>query len=189
MNTTIILWLFFGYICGSIPFGKIISQQYGVNIQKRGSGNIGFANVRRIVGWKAGILTLTGDILKGLLPTLITFQLTDSQIIAYCVGLAAIVGHVFPIWLQGKGGKGIATGFGVIAVLYPLAAMAGGITYIIGGLLHKKSSTASIAGIGVATLVGIFLAPNTYWQLGLLFALSLFTLRHNLSNRVPNHDC
>src|SRR6478735_119893 len=91
------------YLAGSIPTGKIVGAFYHVDIQKRGSGNIGFANVRRILGWRAGIITLVVDIAKGFFPTLLALQLITPGA-AFFVGLAAILGHIFPVWLSFKGG-------------------------------------------------------------------------------------
>lgn len=161
MGTLFSLFLF-AYLCGSIPFGKIIALKRGVDIQKRGSGNIGFANVQRVLGWKDGLLTLAGDIGKGALPTVIGLYYFNYTV-AFLLGLTAIAGHVFCIWLRFTGGKGIATGLGTVAVLSPLAAALGTLLYIALRSLRFKSSTASIAGVlGVASLA-VILQPAAWW--------------------------
>ncbi len=172
---------------GSIPFGKIISSQYGVDIQSKGSGNIGFANVRRVVGWQAGVLTLLGDVTKGFIPVFTVLGITHNQTLAYFVGLSAVIGHIFPIWLRFKGGKGIATGLGLIFALYPVVGIAGSVMYLCGCLLHQKSSTASLWGVAVVLIIGISLNPSIYWQYVVLCLISLYTLRHNLRGTVPNY--
>lgn len=189
MNPTIyILLISWGYLFGSIPFGKIIAQHYGVDIQKRGSGNIGFANVRRVLGWKAGIGTLAGDILKGFIPALTALQLSHSSTVAFIVGLAAIIGHIFPVWLRFHGGKGIATGLGVVAVLNPVAATIGSAVYLIGCVAFKRSSTASILGVFSVTTTAALISPQEAWQYILLLFVALWTLRHNLRGTVPDYD-
>src|SRR4051812_28575572 len=98
-----------GYLLGSIPFGKLLGLMRSIDIQKRGSGNIGFANAVRVLGWKMAVLVLAGDVLKGCAAVLIANQYL-SQTGVLVVGVAALLGHVFPVWLHFKGGKGIATG-------------------------------------------------------------------------------
>lgn len=178
-GTYILLLFMFAYLCGSIPFGKIIARHYGIDIQKRGSGNIGFANVRRILGWRAGIFTLIGDVTKGIIPTALAL-IYIGQPIAFFVGLAAIAGHLHPIWLRFRGGKGIATGLGVVIVLQPIAAAVGALTYIIGCIIIKKSSYSSLIGLAITTIVGIYLSPDSWWQYCILTAIACWTLRKNL---------
>lgn len=174
----IFVLIIFAYFCGSVPFGKIISLRHGIDIQKRGSGNIGFANVRRIVGWRAGIVTLVGDITKGIVPTAVASMVSPSA--AFFVGLAAIAGHLFPVWLRFRGGKGIATGLGVIIVLQPVAAAVGALLYAVGCLVIKKSSYSSLLGLVATTAVGVWLSPETWWQYTILITIACWTLRHNL---------
>src|SRR5258708_5216306 len=101
--TPFLLLVGIAYLLGSIPFGKLIGKRHGIDIQKHGSGNIGFANVRRTLGWQAGLIVLTGDILKGFIPVLIARQyLSTYQVLV--VALVAMLGHIFPIWLKFNGG-------------------------------------------------------------------------------------
>jgi glycerol-3-phosphate acyltransferase PlsY len=184
---SLILLFLFAYLCGSIPFGKIIAQRRGIDIQRRGSGNIGFANVKRILGWKDGILTLVGDISKGVLPTLIGL-LYFNQTVAFFAGVMAILGHVFCIWLKFRGGKGIATGLGAVSILSPIAAIIGASIYILQCNLRAKSSTASIVGALSTAIVAVALNASIWWQYGLLLLIVAWTLRHNLWGTVPNYD-
>ncbi len=176
-----------GYLCGSIPFGVLVARQYGIDIQQRGSGNIGFANVQRVLGWKAGIATLLGDIAKGALPTWAAIAMSSEQL-AFWVGIAAIIGHVFPIWLRGHGGKGVATGLGVVIVLAPLAAAVGAIIYLIVRLLIKNSARSSLLGILGVLAVGTMASPSYWWHYAVLLLIACYTLRHNLTGTVPNYD-
>lgn len=174
------------YLSGSIPFGKIVGHYYGVDIQKRGSGNIGFANVRRVLGWRPALATLSGDIAKGFFPALIAVTVFD-QTTAFWLGLAAIVGHIFPIWLGFRGGKGVATAWGVLLILQPVAAIAGGLAYIIGSILLGKSSSGSILGAIIAATVAIGVEPANWWQFALLLLLIAAALHKNILGTVPNH--
>src|SRR5688500_11562142 len=113
------------YLAGSIPFGLVVARARGVDIRAVGSKNIGATNVARALGKKLGALVLFLDALKGLLPTLVARHALhlDDNLVAL-VGLAAILGHVFPVWLRFRGGKGVATALGVFAALTPVAAAA-----------------------------------------------------------------
>src|SRR5262245_33037826 len=111
------------YLIGSIPFGYLVARAKGVDIFKAGSGNIGATNVGRVIGPKWGLLVFVLDVLKGAIPTAAMKLLVDEPIWSVAAGLAAIVGHLFPLYLRMHGGKGVATGFGVVAVLLPIPAM------------------------------------------------------------------
>jgi glycerol-3-phosphate acyltransferase PlsY len=179
--------LIFSYICGSVPFGKLIALQHGVDIQKRGSGNIGFANVLRVLGWRAAIPVLVLDCAKGALPTFLAVQFVNSQT-AIVVGIVAVLAHIFPIWLKFKGGKGVATSLGVLLAISPLVGTIGFATYVIGSVIIHKSSYASICA-GIAVLIsGIVIYPE---YLGLyipLLLITFWTLRKNLLGTVPDYD-
>ncbi|RYX79004.1 glycerol-3-phosphate acyltransferase [bacterium] len=188
MSLYYIIALYFGaYLSGSIPFGKLVAQSYNIDIQTRGSGNIGFANVRRIVGWRAGIITLGADITKGFLPVVLALHFFDATT-AFFVGIVAILGHVFPIWLRFRGGKGIATGLGVLLALQPFAALIGAAAYVVSCYVTKVSSRSSIIGLSVTALVGVVVAPSTWWYYIVLIIIAIWTLRHNLTGKVPNYD-
>ena len=118
------------YLAGSIPFGLIIARMHKINIREHGSGNIGATNVWRTLGKKAGLTCFVLDVLKGFVPTFLAGQLTGligsdtvSQTQAWlwlAVAAAAILGHMFPVWLGFKGGKGVATGFGALLGIVPV---------------------------------------------------------------------
>lgn len=175
------------YLLGSVPFGKFVAASHGVDIQKRGSGNIGFANVRRIVGWRAGIITLAADITKGFVPTLMASYFVDTTF-AFFIGVVAILGHVFPVWLKFRGGKGIATGLGVVLALNPIAGLIGAAIYVISCHITKVSSYSSMAGLIATTGIAIVISPSSWWQYVIFIIIALWTLRHNLTGKVPNYD-
>ncbi len=127
-------WIFLvlgAYLLGGIPFGLLIGLARGVDIRKQGSGNIGATNAGRILGRKWGLLCLTLDILKGLVPTVAASLLIVQQPIDaatlwkwIAVGVAAVLGHTFPVYLGFRGGKGVATTIGVAAGIYPVFTIA-----------------------------------------------------------------
>jgi hypothetical protein len=103
------LLFLFAYLSGSIPFGVILSKQKNISITEHGSGNIGATNVFRTVGKKAGLLTFAGDFFKGLIPVILALFLTQSEYAVGTVGFLAVIGHMYPVFLKFKGGKGVAT--------------------------------------------------------------------------------
>ena len=111
------LLIIFGYLLGSIPFGLLISKAKGIDIRKVGSGNIGGTNVIRALGLKWGLLVGALDVLKGVIPAYLAlnFLFLDWQIAS--VAITPILGHIFPVWLKFKGGKGVATTLGVLFIL------------------------------------------------------------------------
>jgi len=112
-----VVLIIFGYLLGSIPFGYLISKAKGIDIRKVGSGNIGGTNVSRALGLKWGLLVGALDVLKGIIPVYlaINFLFLDWQVAS--VAAFPILGHIFPVWLKFKGGKGVATTLGVLFIL------------------------------------------------------------------------
>ena len=117
MINNYLLLIIFGYLLGSLPWGYLISKARGVDIRRVGSGNIGMTNVGRAFGFKWGLLVGILDVAKGSIPTLlaIKFLLFDWQIAL--VAISPVLGHIFPVWLSFKGGKGVATSVGVLFIL------------------------------------------------------------------------
>jgi glycerol-3-phosphate acyltransferase PlsY len=157
-----------GYVLGSIPFGLIITTLAGTgDIRTQGSGNIGATNVLRTGRKGLAAATLLGDMLKGIAAVLVVhwFSGGDAALIA---GLAAVLGHVFPIWLHFKGGKGVATYIGVlIAVAWPVAALYGAIWAIVAALTRYSS---------LAGLVACAVTPVLLWWLKSGKAALLFVI-------------
>jgi glycerol-3-phosphate acyltransferase PlsY len=179
MSMIFMALLLFSYVCGSIPFAKIVGFRYGIDIQKQGSGNIGFANVVRVLGWRAGLMVLPGDILKGFIPVILAQQyLGLDQVLA--VGLAAIAGHVFPIWLRFRGGKGIATGLGVTLAISPVVGGLGLLVYLLGFVAFRKSAPSSIVAAWSLPLLCLAFYPKyALFYLGLAL-VTVWTHRNNI---------
>jgi glycerol-3-phosphate acyltransferase PlsY len=140
----------FSYLLGSIPFGLVLTHIVkGEDVRKKGSGNIGATNTFRVAGKMLGALTLFLDTVKGIIPIIIARYLyPTSELTHFACGFFAFIGHIFPIWLKFKGGKGVATAFGILAILsFPLALIAfitWAITFIIGRMVSLASIIASL---------------------------------------------
>ena len=146
MNTTFtILAVLFSYLIGAIPFGLLFTRWFSdIDVRTVGSGNIGATNVLRAAGKKAALLTLLADCLKGLLPVLAIRLLLHDDLVSVLSGAAALLGHTFPVYLGFKGGKGVATSFGVALALTPLAALASLITWAAAAFIWRYSSLAAL---------------------------------------------
>ena len=122
------------YLLGAVPFGLVIGKLAGVDVRSAGSGNIGATNVGRLLGKKLGLLTLAADVAKGVLPMVVAGWLVVDPgrrelMVALC-GAAAFLGHLFPIYLRFRGGKGVATALGIFLYLAPLAALAAAVLFV-----------------------------------------------------------
>jgi glycerol-3-phosphate acyltransferase PlsY len=180
------------YLSGSIPFGLLLARAVaGKDVRTEGSGNIGATNVARVVGKKLGAVVLILDALKGALPVLASQHLLPSEPLWHdAVGLAAFIGHVFPLWLKFKGGKGVATALGVLVVLLPWAALAGFVVWVIILAIFRVSSIGSLAGAVVAVGVGFIVhRPIEYPAVAVVFlVLMLFTHRSNLQRLINRQE-
>lgn len=135
------------YLLGAVPFGLILTRLFTKrDVRQVGSGNIGATNVMRVAGKAAGVLTLVLDALKGALPAYLGLRALGVQGGAL-LGGAAFLGHVFPVYLRFRGGKGVATGLGVFAVLAPWAALAGIVTYAVVFGLTRISAVGSLSAL------------------------------------------
>ena len=189
MTFEIILVFFLSYISGTIPFGLILTKLFlGKDIRKIGSKNIGATNVLRTGNKFIATLTLFLDISKGVAPLLITNYYFPNLI--YLSGLMAFLGHIFPIWLKFKGGKGIATYLGIVFVLSLKLGLFFCVSWIVIALLTKYSSLSSILSaliIFLISLLEINLELNLF--LFIVFVIILYTHRHNvvrLKNRTEH---
>ncbi len=150
------------YFVGSIPFGYLIARRSGVDIRAAGSGNIGATNVARTLGKKIGAIVLAFDFAKGAVPVLLTQTLVESNWLPIVAGLSAILGHMFPVWLRFSGGKGVATGTGVVVVLVPIPAFIGLLTWLAVLSAARYVSLASIAaGLGLVA-ARLVMAPEPF---------------------------
>ena len=169
------------YLLGSIPFGLIIARAHGIDLRKIGSGNIGATNLSRALGKKWAYLCFLLDVMKGLAPMLAAPSLTSSPplvtelLLALVVGCAAVLGHVFPIYVKFKGGKGVATSFGVALGLWPyftICAVIAFAVWVIFVLVWRYISLASIIAsvtFPLTLLLAIICIPD--WNFANLWPL------------------
>lgn len=170
-----------GYLCGSIPFGVILTRLFmGVDVRTVGSGNIGATNVARVGGKKIAIPVFILDVAKAVVPILVARRLLAGQpngeLWTTIVAVAALSGHVFPVWLSFNGGKGVATGLGVFFVLSPWAAIAGFATWIGVYATIRVSSIGSLGGTAVCAITVFILqgARSPASWAGLVIASIIF---------------
>ncbi len=156
-----IVVLVLAYLLGAIPFGLLVARWFGISdIRSHGSGNIGATNVWRVAGPKAAIWVYLLDIGKGVVAVLIARAVSQDWLprdtFLVLTALAAVIGHVFPVYMRFRGGKGVNTGLGVIATLLPLEALICFIVFVIVVALSRYISLGSIIGsISLASLVGV----------------------------------
>jgi acyl phosphate:glycerol-3-phosphate acyltransferase len=175
-----------GYLLGSIPFGLIFAKILGrKDVREHGSGNIGATNVSRVVGPLAGILTLFMDTAKGAAAVWLAARLSEDAAIAMMfAGIAALLGHCFPVWLKFRGGKGVATALGVYLALCPLAALVAVVLFVLVVAFWRYVSLGSLAAAAAMPLLTYLLwapghAPPLVITLGTLFAAVLIFYKHD----------
>lgn len=160
------------YLLGSIPFGLLVAKIWNIDIRRTGSGNIGATNVYRTLGPVPGSIVLALDFLKGLLAVYIGYWASGDPLLVLALGVLAILGHMFPVFLGFKGGKGAATGLGVLAGLAPeiflIAAVLAGIVILAGRRVSLASITVPFV---VALLMYIWHKPLPYTVATLLVAI------------------
>ncbi len=151
-----------GYFIGAIPFGLVFSKLVGTDVRKAGSHNIGATNVSRVLGKKLGFLTLVCDCLKGFLPMYLTASLLPEsgsrEGVVLLAGIAAVIGHMFPVYLGFKGGKGVATGLGVFLYLSTPA--------ILISLVVFTGAVALTGFVSAGSLLASALMPVWLWLMG-----------------------
>lgn len=174
----LVLGIIGAYIVGMMPSAIVVARAKGVDITSFGSGNPGASNVARALGWKYGSMVFVLDAAKGAIPTLLLIGHRPS---AYICGAAAIVGHIFPVTRGFKGGKGIATGGGVLLALHPVIMIIAAMSWVAIMKLSKKASIASIAIVPLVIALLIATGKPTWEVLAFVGLGLLIEIRH-LSN-------
>lgn len=184
------------YLIGAVPFGLLIARLYGVgDIRAHGSGNIGATNVARVAGFKAAVWVYLLDMAKGAAAVLLAMQVSEPlfarDLFLVAVVLAAILGHMFPVYLRFKGGKGVNTAFGGIIMLMPLETIVAGLVFIAVVVPSRYVSLASIVAalaLPVTVIVeDLFFAtrvPPAYWGLSLAVGVLVPAAHHQNIKRL-----
>ncbi len=184
MFLQVLIAMGFAYLLGSIPFGLIVAKLWAnVDIRQRGSGNIGVSNVLRTVGLVPAIIVFIFDAGKGLLPVLLGKQFFTNETVWLLVGLCAIVGHTWPIFLKFKGGRGVATACGMLIGLSPKVILVLLGIWVITLAVSRYISLASIlAAAALPICLILFKLPLSYFFLSLFLAfLVIYRHRPNIS--------
>jgi glycerol-3-phosphate acyltransferase PlsY len=171
-----------GYLLGSIPFGLLLTRAAGLgDIRAIGSGNIGATNVLRTGNKKLAAATLLLDGAKGATAVLAGLHLAGPDG-AFAGGLASVVGHLFPVWLKFRGGKGVATGFGVLLAASPLAGVLAGAVWLAVVKLTRMSSASALTAFAAAPILAWAVAGPAIALLALCIAALVF-IRHEANIR------
>ncbi|OGC24924.1 acyl-phosphate glycerol 3-phosphate acyltransferase [candidate division WOR-1 bacterium RIFOXYB2_FULL_42_35] len=149
----IFLVLLSAYLLGSIPFGLIIGRLWKIDVRQHGSGNIGATNVFRILGPVPGVIVFVLDMLKGYVSILLASQLIGDPWLIIATGLIVILGHMFPLFLKFKGGRGVATGVGVLLGLSPLTFLIAMSTFVLVLFVTRYVSLSSMLATIVAAII------------------------------------
>jgi acyl phosphate:glycerol-3-phosphate acyltransferase len=178
----VVILIVISYLLGSIPSGFIIGALSGVDVRNTGSGNIGATNVARVLGKGLGLLTLLADIAKGFVPVFVAQRLGMSNLAVALIGVVAFLGHLYPIFLNFQGGKGVATAFGALLAIAPAAplilAVFFGAAVLVSRIVSLGSITAALATPVVLWALGyapVFVAMGVF-----LGAMVIFRHRGNI---------
>jgi acyl phosphate:glycerol-3-phosphate acyltransferase len=181
------------YLIGSIPWGYLFARAKGVDIRQHGSGNIGAANVHRVMGKKWGYVVFLCDFLKGLLSvelgSLIAAHFQLSPVLGGVIaGIACVLGHDYSIWLRFKGGKGIATLAGAVLAIFPLAFVSFGVVWIVVFFIGRYTSLASISAAAALPVPVILMVANTEpdfpWLVGFSISMAALAIWRHRGNIV-----
>lgn len=185
----ILAFAIFGYLCGSIPFGVLFTRAAGLgDVRAIGSGNIGATNVLRTGSKKIAALTLMADLLKGTVPVLIAFW-AAGELAAIAAALGAFLGHLFPVWIGFKGGKGVATFLGVLFGLNWPVALVFIASWLIIAALFRYSSFAALCAVLAASVTAIFLGPpGSAAAIAVMGAIVILRHRENIERLLQGKE-
>jgi acyl phosphate:glycerol-3-phosphate acyltransferase len=193
VNLNDIIFIAIGYLCGSIPFGLLLTRAAGLgDVREIGSGNIGATNVLRTGNKKIAALTLLADVLKGFVPVWLA-AVFGSEWASILAGFAAMAGHIFPVWLGFKGGKGVATGLGVVAAwAWPLALVGVGL-WIAKFYLTRISSLSALVASGLLPVAAAAMAYGNgttvvAWPIAILAAIIWATHYQNIGRLLRGEE-
>lgn len=175
-----VLLLPIAYLIGTFPSAALVAHANGVDIRNVGSGNPGASNVTRVLGWRKGVWVFALDAAKGAIATGLGL-VAAGRPGGYLLGAAAVLGHVFPVWQRFRGGKGVATGGGVLAVLSPLVFVTSvGIWFVV-SRLTRKASLASILTLMLVP-IGVAIVRREVWEVVATVTIGVLVMARHLGN-------
>ena len=185
------------YFLGTFPSALIVAKRGGVDVTAAGSGNPGTSNVVRLLGWKYGLIVFVADVLKGSASVGLAWLVMNTQsdalrvsYLAYACGYAAVIGHTFPVTRKFVGGKGVATGGGVMYVLYPVMSLILCTSWFV---LRKTTGKSSVASLVITIAVPVYVAiwrNDNMWELAAALGLVGMIIIRHLPNlrRLKSHE-
>ena len=178
-----------GYFVGSVPFAFLLARRRGIDLRVVGSGNIGASNVLRTSGVPMAVIAMCLDAVKGALTVLVAQRVAAEPVTPVAAGLASIVGHLYPVWLRFRGGKGVATAAGVFGVLTPIALGVSSLVFVLAVWLTRYISVGSIAAAVTLAIVAATDSPTAIAAGAVLAALIiLHRHRSNLARVVAGTE-
>ncbi|MEL6960156.1 MAG: glycerol-3-phosphate 1-O-acyltransferase PlsY [Pseudomonadota bacterium] len=188
-SSVLILWAAIAYVAGSIPFGLVLTKAMGLgNLREVGSGNIGATNVLRTGSKKAAVLTLLLDAAKVIVVIVLALSLAAADA-AQVAALFGMIGHCFPVWLMFRGGKGVATFFGVLYALAWPVALATSLTWIVTAAVFRYSSLAALVAAASTLVWSLVLgAPQMLMLCAVLVALIFWRHAANIRRLVAGEE-
>jgi acyl phosphate:glycerol-3-phosphate acyltransferase len=167
------------WLLGTFPSAGLVARAHGRDITAEGSGNPGATNVNRVLGWRAGLLVLVLDFSKGAIAAGVGLAV-GGRPGAFALGVAAMVGHIFPLYR--KGGKGIAVGAGVLVVLYPIVVIGLAVVFVVVARVFHKVSLASLLCTILFPLAVLATGKYNAWEVALLGALAVLVIARHSAN-------
>ena len=186
---TQVLAVALAYLLGSVPFAYVLARRRGIDLRDVGSGNVGATNVLRTTGVRQAVLVMCLDAMKGSLAVVLADRLAPGQATPVAAGLASVVGHVYPVWLGFRGGKGVATAAGVFAVLAPVALAIAGVVFVAAVWISRYISVGSIAAATALAVAAASQAPRAI-AVGAVLTAIIIVHRHrsNLSRLIAGTE-
>ena len=180
MNTFVVLVV--GYFLGSIPFAYLLARRHrGIDLRLAGSGNVGAANLLRITTKKIGVSAMALDMGKGIASILVARQIDPGTAGPAVAGIAAVLGHIYPVWLGFRGGKGVATTCGVFSILAPQATAIAGIFFIVTVWWTRYISLGSVVASAVLGLLA-YLNGSPEFTVIAAFVVAVIVIHRHRSN-------
>ena len=168
------------YLLGTFPTALLVARAGGHDVLTEGSGNPGASNVARLMGWKAGLLVMAGDLAKGAIAAGVGLAVAGRGA-AYILGILAVIGHTYPVTRHFKGGKGVATAGGMLAVLQPLLVLVLAVVWFLTARVLKLASVGSII-VAVLFPIGVALTGRAGWEIAVTSALAVLVVVRHLPN-------
>lgn len=180
MNALLVVATPLAYLLGTFPSATLVARAAGIDIRSIGSGNPGASNVMRSLGWKKGALVFALDAVKGMVAAAIGLWIA-GRAGGHVLGIAAVIGHIFPITYRLRGGKGVATAAGMMLVVHPIVGVAIAALWFAVSRLTGKAAVASLAAVTAAP-IGVALRGRPAWQVAAVAAVSALLIARHASN-------